>query len=278
MTEPGKVFISYAWEQPEFKEDVRVFAAWLANQLANRGDHKSEILIDFLYSITPPAEGWLTWMYNGIKHAETVLVICSPKYLDAFNKVDNGKGGRGSTYEGAIINQSIYNSYQHNTKFFPILHDNGSVDDIPDTLLPWWNGLRFPSNNETIFRLTLRENPTLLTPTQEKEEIIEIVQVIKDEDKIIQEIAESIDENSQEMLNPIQTLVRAFVTLSGVDKIRIAKTIGVSVSGLQNMKPPDLDKEILRKVKEQNLVHKLWDEVNKVHKFEDETNPFNLDN
>lgn len=273
MTEPGRVFISYAWENPQYKENVRVFAAWLDAELTRRGHQKSAILIDFLHSITPPPGGWQSWMYNGIKKAETVLVICSPKYLDSYNKDQEGKGGRGGTYEGSIINQILYNSFQQNTKFYPILPDDGRIEDIPETLQPWWNGLRFPSNNETIFRLLLRENPAL-NPTEVTNEVKEIAEEIEQENIIIQEIAKSIDPNPIKMLNPIEALVRAFVTLSDVDKISIAKTMGINTSALQSMKSADLDKEILKKVKDQKLIHQLWNEVNKILKFENPTNPF----
>src|SRR4051812_8201493 len=113
----NKVFISYAWESNTFKADVLKFGKWLAEALDARGHDRYSVVMDFLYSIVPPEEGWPVWMKNEIESAHTVLIVCSPKYQNAYTK--NGEAGRGSTLEGAIITQSLYNEFQKNKKFYP---------------------------------------------------------------------------------------------------------------------------------------------------------------
>lgn len=270
-----KVFISYAWESPTFKADVLTFAQWLAKELDVRGHDRYTVVMDFLYSVVPPDEGWPVWMRNEIESAHTVLMVCSPKYLSAYTK--NGDAGRGSTFEGSIITQALYNNYQRNKKFYPILRDGGDVANIPIDLQPWWNSLYFEANNEEILRLILRQNPSLLTasdPAVETKIVQEIVQQVEAENKIIDEIAHSIDAKSEAMVNPVQTLVRAFVTLSSVDKLLIAKKIGIYNAKYQEMSPADVDKAIFHQVKAKNLISQLWDEVAKLSHFS-QTNPFN---
>ena len=277
MTSIHKIFISYAWESEQFKSDVLAFAKWLATQLDIRGHKKYQVEIDVLHSITPPAEGWHTWMHNEIQKAETVFLICTPKYLSGFNKDTEGDAGRGSTYEGSIINLLLYNNFQQNRKFFPILPDNGEIRNIPLVLQPWWNNLHFNTNNEEIFRLILRQNPSLLSttdPAAETAVVEEIVETVKQENAIIEEIASSIEDNSTPMLNPVQTLVRAFVTLSSLEKIEVAKNIGVYDSNLQQLSPNDFDKEIFKQIKQRNLVHLLWNELRQRQKIEPGKNPF----
>lgn len=262
----NKVFISYAWESDEYKADVLQFARWLALELRNRGHLGYTIVMDFLHSVVAPEEGWPAWMKNEIESAHTVLVLCSPRYLNAYNKIN--LVGRGSTFEGAIITQSLYNDYQRNKKFFPILPDNGEVAHIPKDLQPWWNSFHFHQNNEEILRLILRQNPTLVEPSDpvvEKQIAQEILLQVEAETKIIEEIAYSIDAKSEAMVNPVQALVRAFVALSSVEKMQIAKNIGIYNSKFQTLSPPNVDEAILHEVKNKNLVSQLWDEVAKIN-------------
>ncbi len=269
-----KVFISYAWDSPKFKADVIKFGQWLAKELHVRRHGRYSVVMDFLYSVVPPPEGWPAWMRNEIESAHTVLVVCSQKYFDAYTKT--GDAGRGSTFEGAIITQTLYNNFQQNKKFYPILQDGGNVAHIPKDLQPWWSNLHFEAENETILRLIFRENPSLITPgdpATETKIVQEIVRQVEAENKIIEEIAYSIDAKSEAMVNPVQTLVRAFVTLSSVEKIQIAKNIGVYNTTYQGMSPVDVDKAIFIEVKNKNLASQLWDEVAKLSNFS-QKNPF----
>lgn len=141
------VFISYAHESRQFRESVRALADWLSQ----RG---CAVLTDHPYEFCPPAEGWQVWMHGCISQADKVLVACTPKLRVGYEKTaPPPDAGRGSTYEGAIVTQHIYDQAMHNTKFYPVLPDGGAERDIPTTLRPWWNGHWFPSGNERILQL-----------------------------------------------------------------------------------------------------------------------------
>lgn len=148
---PPKVFISYAHESDALRAGVKALADWL-------GERGCEVMTDHPFTDRPPAEGWLTWMLQRIAEAEVVLVVCSPKLKARYEKSAPPDEGFGATYEGAIVTQHIYDQAMRNTKFFPILPDGGSGQDIPTALRPWSNGHCFPSGNERILRM-VRDDP-----------------------------------------------------------------------------------------------------------------------
>ena len=136
------VFISYAHESDALRASVKALAGWLER----RG---CTVLTDHLYQYRPPDVGWQAWMLDCIEKAEIVLVICTPKLKLRYERNAPLDSGRGATYEGAIVTQHLYDNAMRNTKFFPILPDDGGREvDIPTTLKAWWNGHRFPSGNE----------------------------------------------------------------------------------------------------------------------------------
>jgi hypothetical protein len=140
------VFISYAHESDELRNAVKALGDWL-------GRCGCTVLTDHLHRDRPPPEGWQAWMLGCINRADTVLVVCTPGLKARYEKTEDIDIGRGATYEGAIVTQHIYDRAMRNTKFFPILPDGGSHDDIPVTLRPWSNGHLFPSGNAGIRRL-----------------------------------------------------------------------------------------------------------------------------
>lgn len=140
------VFISYAHETDDLRAQVKALADWLSA----RG---CTVLSDHRYASRPPAEGWQAWMLDCIRAADTVLVVCTPKLKFSYEGNDVSAKGRGLTYEGAIVTQHIYDNYMKNTKFFPILPDNGSCENIPITLRQWWNNHKFPSGYMGILEL-----------------------------------------------------------------------------------------------------------------------------
>jgi hypothetical protein len=140
------VFISHAHESEPFRESVRQLTKWLEGE-------GCQVLTDHTHRHRPPPEGWQAWMLRCVRDADTVLVVCSPKYRARFEKTAPLGSGQGVTYEGAILTQDIYDASMRNEKFYPILPDDGAYDDIPTALRAWWNNHRFPSGNEGIRNL-----------------------------------------------------------------------------------------------------------------------------
>jgi len=145
------VFISYAHESDALRAAVRKLAEWLSAQGCS-------VMTDHPYADRPPPEGWQAWMLGCIEQADTVLVVCTPRLKGRYEKTAAPDAGRGATYEGAIVTQRIYDDVMRNTKFYPILPDGGSEDDIPTALKSWWNGHRFPGGNEGIRRMVFAES------------------------------------------------------------------------------------------------------------------------
>ena len=140
------IFISYAHENETFEVSVKAFADWLR-------DHQCNVLTDHQYSHRPPTEGWQRWMRNCIDNADIVLIVCTPMVKDHFEMSSETFRGKGIAYESTIVTQQIYDDFMLNTKFFPILPDDGDETNLPTTLKPWWNGHRFPTGNDGILKL-----------------------------------------------------------------------------------------------------------------------------
>ena len=82
------VFISYAHESDALRASVKALAEWL-------GQRDCNVLTDHPYVDRPPSEGWQTWMHNRIAEADTVLVVCTPKLRDRFEKTARRTPGVG---------------------------------------------------------------------------------------------------------------------------------------------------------------------------------------
>lgn len=122
-SQPPKVFISYSWDSPKHKDDVLE----LANSLLDDG---IDCNID-QYEVSPP-EGWPHWMRNQVDQSDFVLVVCTEQYKRRFQGKEEIGKGKGVTWEGAIINQLIYDQVT-NTKFIPIIF-SPQQDSIPTEL------------------------------------------------------------------------------------------------------------------------------------------------
>lgn len=263
------MFISYAWENQALKD-----AVWkLAGFLNYRGNGQLEIILDQLFANRPPAEGWLVWMQQEIKKADIVLIVCSPLYYNRFLKDEPDlTTGQGVTFEGAIITQGFYNSKGSNSKFFPIVPDGGTTRDVPEILQAYFNHLSFPINYEAIYKLIIGENPTLDYQKEltESESELEVVT----ETTIVEEIAvENMNTNNENTANPIQILVRAFLSLNETQKLEIINKMEIEKTTL-SQDDKDRDKKFFLLTKSAGLFKKLWEEINFIKPFEDTLNPF----
>lgn len=125
---PTKVFISYSWDSGEHKD--RVLA--LANTL--RDPWGIETDIDQYVRAKPPftpSQGWDLWMEKRIEWAEFVLIVCTETYQRRFRGDEEPGIGRGSTWEGTIIRQHLYNNQLVCTKFIPVVFSSQDLNHIP---------------------------------------------------------------------------------------------------------------------------------------------------
>jgi len=125
---PTKVFISYSWDSEEHKE--RVLA--LANTL--RSPWGIETDIDQYVRAKPPftpSQGWDLWMEKRIEWAKFVLIVCTETYKRRFRGDEEPGIGRGSTWEGTIIRQHLYNNQLASTKFIPVVFSSQDLTHVP---------------------------------------------------------------------------------------------------------------------------------------------------
>ena len=125
---PPKVFISYSHDSDEHAD--RVLA--LADRLRQQG---VDCLID--QYVPAPPEGWTRWMAREIKHADFVLLVCTPTYYHRVMGREKPGKGKGVKWEGNLIYQAIYDADTVNEKFVPVLFKGAAEEDIPDPLRPF---------------------------------------------------------------------------------------------------------------------------------------------
>ena len=119
---PIKVFISYSHDSQAHRDFVR----GIADQLCSHG---LECVIDQYINGFPP-EGWLRWMENEVETADFVLLVCTETYIRRYRGQETN-GGKGVTFEGVVISQTLYDVYFRNTKFIPILPKGGDFEHVP---------------------------------------------------------------------------------------------------------------------------------------------------
>ncbi len=147
-----KVFISYAHESEDFRQKVKELAEFLRSK-------GIRVVTDHPYQNRAPEEGWRTWMQNSIKDSDIVLIVCTPRYRESFEKRNAERpAGYGSSWEAALITQELYESKLYNAKYIPILPEGGTYpDDVPVVLRDFCNNLRFPSQQERILQAISEE-------------------------------------------------------------------------------------------------------------------------
>src|SRR5712672_3492369 len=96
------VLISYSHDSPEHEARVLEFA----NRLRRDG---VDAVLD-QYESFPPM-GWIRWIDEQVERAKFVLLVLTEGY----------GAGRGSTYEGQLIQQLLYNTGGLNEKFIPVV-------------------------------------------------------------------------------------------------------------------------------------------------------------
>jgi hypothetical protein len=130
-----RVFISYAQHAPE--HSARVLELALA--LRSRG-----IDADLDQFHQHEQLDWPRWCQERLRpeNADWVLMVCSVAYRDRLeNRVDPDTG-KGVFWEGALIDDELYNA-KGNRRFVPVLLDDEPEESIPGVVRGWtWFRLR----------------------------------------------------------------------------------------------------------------------------------------
>ncbi|WGZ94113.1 MAG: TIR domain-containing protein [Candidatus Thiothrix putei] len=152
-----RVFISYSHDSDEHHEFVR----GISDRLRKEG---LDCLIDLYVNGFPP-EGWQCWMENQIEAADFVLLVCTETYLRRYRKQET-EGGRGVTFEGVVISQTLYDHYYRNTKFIPLIPTHGSLEHVPLTLKPY-STYCLPSDYDKLYRVLTGQAEYIAPPLGE---------------------------------------------------------------------------------------------------------------
>ncbi len=96
---PVRVFISYAWEDDEYRQWV----AQLASQLCKDGvDARFDRRHVQLVQTIPE------FMSSEVRQADKVLVLCSPKYREKVHAMEDGGSSNGSGWESMLLSRPMF--------------------------------------------------------------------------------------------------------------------------------------------------------------------------
>jgi hypothetical protein len=114
---PPKVFISYSWDNDEYKD-------WVLNLANNLAENSIEPILD-RYELRP-GDNAPYFMETALKESDKVLIIFTENYqIKAMGK----RGGVG--YEYSILNAEICKNITDNKKYIPILRSGTTETSIP---------------------------------------------------------------------------------------------------------------------------------------------------
>ena len=96
---PPRVFLSYAWEDDVYRNRVEAFATRLCNDGINARLDAWHVT----GSVTIPE-----FMASEVRHAEKVLLVCSPKYAQKIHAMEDGEKITGSGWEHMLVTSDIW--------------------------------------------------------------------------------------------------------------------------------------------------------------------------
>ncbi len=120
-----RLFISYSHQPPEHKERVEHMVADLgaSDALEIHGDFEVK-------DPQGPAKGWIAWMREQLEAADWILVVCNSTYRQAWEKRLT-EGGRGATYEAALLMHELYTAGMVNRRLIPVTLGTDGTESVP---------------------------------------------------------------------------------------------------------------------------------------------------
>jgi hypothetical protein len=123
--QPPKVFISYSHDSSEHKQRVHALAEKL----------RADGIDAWIDQYAPdPEEGWSKWMKTQVERADRILLVFTEIYQRRFEGDEEEGAGLGTTFEGVMVTQALYDSGGRNAKFRAVLVREDDVRFIPTEL------------------------------------------------------------------------------------------------------------------------------------------------
>jgi hypothetical protein len=120
-----RVFISYAWENDEYRALVKRLAARLR-------DDGIDARLDawHLEGLTIPE-----FMSREVRHADKILVVCSPQYRQKVHAMEDGERITGTGWESMLVTSSIWANLTDRKKMTPVLLRGTWQEAAPNILI-----------------------------------------------------------------------------------------------------------------------------------------------
>jgi hypothetical protein len=152
--EAKRVFISYAWDDDDYKLWVRQ----LAIRLRNDG---VDVRLDYWH--LQETDTIAEFMNREVRHADWVLVLCSPSYQSKVHLSEDGERSTGVGWESRLLGSSKFMTSQN--KALAALGRGSWLDSAPDFLV---GQVYCDLSNEATFEANYKTLLKRITGTSEK--------------------------------------------------------------------------------------------------------------
>jgi hypothetical protein len=255
-------FISYSHDNDEHKE----FVLTLADRLNREG---VDCWID-RYVEHDLKDGWPIWMEEKIRTSEFVMVICTKRYLDVFERRVEPNQKLGGVFESTLIINEIYQGQFQNTKFIPIILNDDATGFIPKPLqLVNRYNLKSDEGYHQLYR-RLTNQPLIVKPEVGEIIVFEKVRGIDDlvtdydrkQHPVLTLSVPDVPEITENM-KPGLKIVQAFFSLPVTKRFAIAQELGLLNDGesLEFFTDDKMFTNILLRAKANKLLGALWSKL-----------------
>lgn len=126
-SEHKRVFISYAWEAPGYRRRVKGLAARLRQDGV-------DVRLDAwdLDGLTIPE-----FMAREVRHADKILILCSPKYRSKVHAMEDGQAVTGSGWESMLVTSALWTQYRKRNQLVAVLFLGKWSEAAPGYLAGW---------------------------------------------------------------------------------------------------------------------------------------------
>ncbi|MGW3965489.1 toll/interleukin-1 receptor domain-containing protein [Amycolatopsis sp. NPDC005003] len=125
---PVRVFVSYAHDSAEHKDQVLAFSEFLV-------ENRIDVTLDRWH--LAHRQDWYTWAIESIENADYVIAVASPRYHVVADGYASAGINRGLQSEAALLREKLHSDRPAWTrKILPVVLPGRSPDEIPQFLQP----------------------------------------------------------------------------------------------------------------------------------------------